>query len=72
MELDSIAAVLIGGASVSGGAGGVLGTLIGVFMLGFINNGLNLLGVSGFYQYVFKGLIILLAVLVDTMQRRNS
>lgn len=72
MELDSIAAVLIGGASVSGGAGGVVGTLIGVFMLGFINNGLNLLGVSGFYQYVFKGLIILLAVLVDTLQRRNN
>lgn len=72
MELDSIAAVLIGGASVSGGAGSVLGTLIGVFMLGFINNGLNLLGVSGFYQFVFKGLIILLAVLVDTLQRRNA
>lgn len=72
MELDSIAAVLIGGASVSGGAGTVIGTLIGVFMLGFINNGLNLLGVSGFYQYVFKGLIILLAVLVDTLQKRNS
>ncbi|MCC7359290.1 MAG: ABC transporter permease [Anaerolineales bacterium] len=72
MELDSIAAVLIGGASVSGGTGGVVGTLIGVFMLGFINNGLNLLGVSGFYQYVFKGLIILLAVMVDTLQRRNS
>jgi ribose transport system permease protein len=72
MELDSIAAVLIGGASVSGGAGGVFGTIIGVFMLGFINNGLNLLGVSGFYQFVFKGLIILLAVLVDTLQRRNS
>jgi ribose/xylose/arabinose/galactoside ABC-type transport system permease subunit len=72
MELDSIAAVLIGGASVSGGAGTVLGTLIGVFMLGFINNGLNLLGVSGFYQFVFKGLIILLAVLVDTLQKRNN
>lgn len=72
MELDSIAAVLIGGASVSGGSGGVIGTLVGVFMLGFINNGLNLLGVSGFYQYVFKGLIILLAVLVDALQRRNS
>jgi ribose transport system permease protein len=72
MELDSIAAVLIGGASVSGGSGTVIGTLIGVLMLGFINNGLNLLGVSGFYQYVFKGLIILLAVLVDTIQRRNS
>lgn len=72
MELDSIAAVLIGGASVSGGAGGVFGTLIGVFMLGFINNGLNLLGVSGFYQYVFKGMIILLAVLVDILQRKSN
>lgn len=72
MELDSIAAVLIGGASVSGGAGTVIGTLIGVFMLGFINNGLNLLGVSGFYQYVFKGIIILLAVMVDVLQKRNS
>jgi ribose/xylose/arabinose/galactoside ABC-type transport system permease subunit len=72
MELDTIAAVLIGGASVSGGAGGVIGTITGVFMLGFISNGLNLLGVSGFYQFVIKGLIILLAVLVDTLQRRNS
>jgi ribose transport system permease protein len=71
MELDSIAAVLIGGASVSGGAGTVLGTLIGIFMLGFINNGLNLLGVSGYYQFVFKGLIILLAVLVDTLRKRG-
>jgi ribose transport system permease protein len=71
MELDTIAAVLIGGASVSGGKGGVVGAVIGVFMLGFINNGLNLLGVSGFYQNVVKGVIILLAVLVDVMQRRN-
>jgi putative xylitol transport system permease protein len=72
MELDSVAAVLIGGASVSGGAGSVLGTLIGVFMLGFINNGLNLLGVSGYYQFVFKGLIILLAILVDSLRKRSS
>lgn len=72
MELDSIAAVLIGGASVSGGAGTVFGTLIGIFMLGFINNGLNLLGVSGYYQFVFKGLIILLAVLVDSLRKKNS
>jgi ribose transport system permease protein len=72
MELDSIAAVLIGGASVSGGAGTVVGTLIGIFMLGFINNGLNLLGVSGYYQFVFKGLIILLAVLVDSLRKRGS
>jgi ribose/xylose/arabinose/galactoside ABC-type transport system permease subunit len=72
MELDSIAAVLIGGASVSGGYGTVLGTLVGVFLLGFINNGLNLLGVSGYYQYVFKGGIILMAVLVETLQRRGN
>jgi ribose/xylose/arabinose/galactoside ABC-type transport system permease subunit len=72
MELDSIAAVLIGGASVSGGYGTVLGTLVGVFLLGFINNGLNLLGVSGYYQYVFKGAIILMAVLVETLQRRGE
>jgi ribose/xylose/arabinose/galactoside ABC-type transport system permease subunit len=72
MELDSIAAVLIGGASVSGGYGTVAGTIIGVFILGFINNGLNLLGVPGYYQYVFKGAIILIAVLVETLQRRGE
>ena len=71
MELDSLAAVLIGGASVSGGYGTVFGTVIGVFMLGFINNGLNLLGVSGYYQYVLKGAIILVAVLVEALQRRE-
>jgi ribose/xylose/arabinose/galactoside ABC-type transport system permease subunit len=65
MELDSIATVLIGGASVSGGRGGVITTIIGIFILGFINNGLNLLGVSSYYQYVLKGFIILLAVMVD-------
>jgi ribose/xylose/arabinose/galactoside ABC-type transport system permease subunit len=70
--LDSIAAVLIGGASVSGGAGSVIGTLIGILMLGLINNGLNLLGVSGFFQYVLKGLIILLAVLADSLRKRNA
>lgn len=72
MELDSIAAVLIGGASVSGGYGTVVGTVIGVFMLGFINNGLNLLNVSGYYQYVLKGAIILVAVLVEALQRGGN
>ena len=72
MEMDSIAAVLIGGASVSGGRGKVLPTLLGVFMLGFINNGLNLLGISSYYQYIFKGMIILIAVVVDqVVQRKN-
>lgn len=72
MEMDSIAAVLIGGASVSGGYGKVFPTLLGIFMLGFINNGLNLLGISSYYQYVFKGIIILVAVVVDqVVQKRN-
>lgn len=72
LEMDSMATVLIGGAAVSGGSGTVLGTLMGVFMIGLINNGLNLLGVSNFYQYVLKGIIILIAVVVDTLQRRQA
>ncbi len=71
-EMDSLATVLLGGASVSGGAGSVPGTIIGIFMLGFINNGLNLLGISGYYQYVFKGLIIAVAVIVDHLQHRSD
>lgn len=71
MELDSIATVLIGGASVSGGRGGVITTVLGIFMLGFINNGLNLLGISGFWQYVFKGAIILVAVMVDNLRQQT-
>lgn len=71
MEMDSIATVLIGGASVSGGYGGVMSTLVGIFMLGFINNGLNLLGISGYWQYVFKGCIILVAVMVDLLRQRK-
>ncbi|GAB6158143.1 ribose ABC transporter permease [Desulfotomaculum varum] len=68
-ELDAIAAVVIGGTSLSGGAGGVLGTLVGALIIGVIDNGLNLLNVSSFYQQAVKGLIILIAVLLD---RRNT
>jgi ribose/xylose/arabinose/galactoside ABC-type transport system permease subunit len=71
MELDSVATVLIGGASVAGGAGGVFPTIIGIFLLGLINNGLNLLGISGYYQFVLKGAIILIAVVVDNLKRRG-
>lgn len=71
-EMDTLAAVLLGGAAVSGGAGSVPGTIIGIFMLGFINNGLNLLGISGYYQYVIKGIIIAIAVIVDHLQKRNE
>ncbi|WP_003542240.1 ABC transporter permease [Desulfotomaculum nigrificans] len=68
-ELDAIAAVVIGGTSLNGGVGGVLGTLVGALIIGVIDNGLNLLNVSSFYQQAVKGLIILIAVLID---RRNA
>lgn len=71
MEMDSIATVLIGGASASGGYGGVVRTIMGIFMLGLINNGLNLLGISGYWQFVLKGVIILVAVMVDLIQQRK-
>lgn len=64
-ELDAIAAVVLGGTSLSGGRGRIIGTLIGVLIIGTLNNGLNLLGVSSFYQLVVKGIVILIAVLLD-------
>jgi len=64
-ELDAIAAVVLGGTSLSGGKGRIFGTLIGVLIIGVLNNGLNLLGVSSFYQQVIKGIVILIAVLID-------
>ncbi|HEY9133119.1 MAG TPA: ribose ABC transporter permease [Dyella sp.] len=64
-ELDAIAAVVLGGTSLSGGRGWLFGTLIGALLIGFLNNGLNLVGVSSFYQQVVKGAVILIAVLLD-------
>ncbi|MFM1334751.1 ribose ABC transporter permease [Yersinia enterocolitica] len=64
-ELDAIAAVVLGGTSLAGGKGLIVGTLIGALILGFLNNGLNLLGVSSYYQMIVKAVVILLAVLVD-------
>ncbi|ASV69370.1 ribose ABC transporter permease [Cytobacillus sp. FSL W7-1323] len=64
-ELDAIAAVVLGGTSLSGGRGWIFGTLIGALIIGVLNNGLNLLNVSSFYQQVVKGGVILLAVLID-------
>ena len=65
LELDAIAAVILGGTSLSGGKGGLLGTIIGAIILGVLDDGMNLLNVSAFYQGVAKGVIILLAVLLD-------
>lgn len=64
-ELDSIAAVVIGGTSLSGGRGSVLGTALGCLIIGVLNNGLVLLDVNAFWQQVIKGVVILLAVIID-------
>lgn len=68
-ELDAIAAVVLGGTSLMGGKGRIVGTLIGVLIIGVLNNGLNLIGVSSFYQQIIKGLVIVVAVLID---RKNK
>lgn len=65
-ELDAIAAVVVGGTSLMGGKGRIMGTLIGALIIGFLNNALNLLDVSSYYQMIAKAAVILLAVMVDT------
>ncbi|MFG2938287.1 substrate-binding domain-containing protein [Streptomyces sp. NPDC048282] len=69
-ELDAIAAVVIGGASLAGGTGKASGTLIGALILAVLRNGLNLLNVSAFWQQVVIGVVIALAVLLDTVRRK--
>lgn len=69
-EMDAIAAVVLGGISMSGGKGSIAGTLVGALILGTLNNGLNMLGVSSFYQQIVKGIVILIAVLID--RKRNK
>lgn len=70
-ELDAIAAVVIGGTSLSGGRGALVGTLMGALIIGTINNGLDLLGISSYYQQVVKGLIIIVAVSLDGSRSRG-
>ncbi|MGW0944196.1 ABC transporter permease/substrate-binding protein [Streptomyces sp. NPDC002623] len=71
-ELDAIAAVVIGGASLAGGTGKASGTLIGALILAVLRNGLNLLSVSAFWQQVVIGVVIALAVLFDTLRRKTG
>jgi len=71
-ELDAIAAVVIGGTSLSGGVGTLTGTLVGALIIGVINNGLDLLGVSSYYQQVIKGAIIVAAVLLDVSRKKQA
>ncbi|MBO1518682.1 ribose ABC transporter permease [Oceanisphaera pacifica] len=68
-ELDAIAAVVLGGTSLAGGKGAIMGTLIGALIIGFLNNALNLLDVSSYYQMIAKASVILLAVLVDNKHK---
>ncbi len=71
-EMDAIAAVVIGGTSMKGGEGSMVGTLIGIFIIGVIANGLNLLGVAQGPQRMVKGLIIVVAVIIDVLRRRAA
>ena len=70
-ELDAIAAVVIGGTSLSGGSGTIGGSIIGALIIGVLNNGMSLLGISTFYQLIIKGLIITLAVWFDVLQKKK-
>jgi ribose transport system permease protein len=67
MNLDAIAAVVIGGTSLSGGKGTILGTLIGVLLMGILRNGLNLLGISSYWQTVAVGAIIIIAISLERL-----
>jgi erythritol transport system permease protein len=69
-ELNAIAAVVLGGTSLSGGRGSIGGTIIGAFVIGVLGDGLVMVGVSSFWQQVIKGLVIILAVIIDQMQAR--
>lgn len=71
-EMDAVAAAVIGGTSMSGGKGSILGTLIGAAIIGVVRNGMILLGVQAYYQDAFIGIIILLAVLLDTFFKRTK
>lgn len=71
-EMDAIAACVLGGVSMSGGVGRISGTVFGAIVIGIISNGLNLMGVSSFWQLVVKGLIILAAVILDSRKEALS
>jgi len=71
-ELDAIAAVVLGGTSMTGGYGRIGGTVIGALIIGVLSNGLNLIGVSSFWQYIVKGTVILIAVYADVIKRKTA
>jgi erythritol transport system permease protein len=69
-ELYAIAAVVLGGTSLSGGRGTIVGTVIGAFVIGTLNNGLTLMGISSFLELIITGSVIVLALIVDQLQQR--
>lgn len=71
-EMDAIAAVVLGGTSMSGGKGSISGTVIGVIIIGVLNNGMNLLGIDSSWQYVVQGIVILLAVYIDFIRSNGN
>ena len=71
-ELDAIAAAVLGGTSLSGGVGTMVGTLIGALIIGVLNNGMNMLSVPYFYQLIVKGLVILVAVYLDVRSKQRQ
>ena len=71
-EMDAIAAVVVGGTSMAGGSGKIGGTIIGGLIIGVLNNGLNLMNVNSFWQYVVKGAVILLAVFIDYVRSKKA
>ena len=70
IEMDAIAATVLGGAIFSGGSGKITGTVLGILIIGVMTNGLNILNVDSYYQYVLKGLIILFAIYVDMIKKK--
>ena len=71
-EMDAIAAVVLGGTSMSGGSGKIGGTVIGALIIGVLSNGLNLLGINSFWQFVLKGVVILIAFYIDYLRKNQS
>ncbi|MCR4955445.1 MAG: ABC transporter permease [Lachnospiraceae bacterium] len=71
-EMDAISAVVIGGTSMSGGSGTVGGTIIGILIIAVLSNGLNVMGVNSFWQDVFKGIIIIVAVVIDVLRKSKK
>jgi ABC-type xylose transport system permease subunit len=72
LELDAIAAAIIGGTSLSGGKGRVFGALAGALLMGSLNNGMSLMNVPTFYQDTARGVVLLLAVAIDQLSRRRG